>query len=347
MINNGPLVYIIIINFNGLKYLEACLSSLEVQTYTNYRIVFFDNASTDGSSVFVRSTFPNVIIVSSDVNLGFAEGNNLAVEHVLNQKPDYIFFLNNDTTVEKELLAKLVTTFESDDSIGIVGSAVYDYNNKNVALELGMSIDRFGYPLALRNSELNDESKVFFVSGCSLMIRRSVLERIGLFDDRYFMFAEDLDLCWRAQLAGFKIVMDRSARVFHASGGSISGGALKTAHYKTNIRRIFFREKNTLRTLLKNYDSKNVLAISFFYAGLILLECLFWSVTFKPRTALSILKALFWNLKFFPDTWRRRMWVQSLRVVGDKSITKKMVDGYGKLHVFRVIGMPHFVNSNN
>ena len=121
-----PLVFIIVLNYNGQKYLEECLSSIKLQTYPNCKILVFDNASKDNSVSNINSAFPSVILLKSEKNLGFAEGNNEAIRFALNQGANYVFLLNNDTIMEKDSIDKLVATGEGDDSIGVVGPAIFD-----------------------------------------------------------------------------------------------------------------------------------------------------------------------------------------------------------------------------
>jgi len=341
---NAPLVYVIVVNYNGIKYLKTCLSSLEQQTYPNCKIIVFDNASTDNSTEFIRQNFPKIELIQAERNLGFAEGNNLAIKFALNHKADHVFLVNNDTDAEKDLIEKLVNTAESDHSIGIVGPAVFDLKNKRSIQEMGVAIDRFGYPLAIKNTSQNG-SCIFFVSGCAMIIKSELLKKIGLFDEKYFMFAEDLDLCWRAQLAGYKIAVNETAKIYHASGGSISGGVVKESSYKTNVQRIFLREKNTLRTLIKNYGTRNLIKFVPFYVTLLLFESFFWAFILKPDASRNVLKAIFWNIKFLPDTFTQRACVQSIRKINDHEISKKMVSGYCKLSIFRTVGVPDFTGS--
>src|SRR5674476_78386 len=98
--NDTPLVFVIVINYNGINYLKTCLSSLEQQTYPNYKIIVFDNASTDNSAEFIKQNFPDIKLIQSEENFGFAKGNNIAIKLALNQKSDYVFLLNNDTALE-------------------------------------------------------------------------------------------------------------------------------------------------------------------------------------------------------------------------------------------------------
>ncbi len=347
MNDQQPLVYVIILNYNGKKYLQACISSITLQTYSNYKIIVCDNASNDDSVEYVTKNFPEVIVLRAEENLGFAEGNNLAIKFALNHKSNYVFLLNNDTTVEPNLLDKLVTTAEVDNEIGIVGPAIFDYYSKDVLQEAGMTIDRFGFPISIKSGFDNKEkpAEPFFVSGCALLIKAEVLNAIGFFDKEYFMFAEDLDLCWRAQLAGYKVAVNLNAKIYHASGGSISGGVIKNSKYATNVKRVFLREKNTLRTLLKNYNFTNLMKIIPSYVELLTFESILWLFLLKPQVSVSDLKALYYNLKLFPDTMRQRYCVQNLRKTSDCEINKKMTNGYGKIVIFTKVGVPGVHNT--
>ena len=341
--NGTPLVYIIVINYNGEEYLKTCLSSIEKQTYPNYKTIVIDNASTDNSEEYIKEYFPKITFIQAERNLGFAEGNNLAIKKALEKKAAYVFLVNNDTEFEIDLVEKLIKTAESDDSIGIVGPAVFDLKNKKSLQEMGMAIDKFGYALALKN--LTDRDCVFFVSGCAMMIKSELILRMGFFDESYFMFAEDLDICWRSILTGYKIIVNENAKIYHASGGSISGGVVKSSSYRTNAQRVFLREKNTVRTLMKNYDFSNLIKIVPFYVALLFFETIFWSCILKPDISKNLFKAIFWNIKMLPDTFNQRAVVQNLRKIKDEELMIKMLDGYCKLRVFRTIGVPSFVGN--
>ncbi|HLN89880.1 MAG TPA: glycosyltransferase family 2 protein, partial [Candidatus Binatia bacterium] len=201
---DGTMVSIIILNYNGLAYLKACLESLRKQTYPNSRITVCDNDSNDGSVEFLKKNYPNITLIKNRENFGFAKGNNIAIEYALKQGTDYVFLLNNDTEMEPDALAKLVESVETDESFGIVGPLVLDLGDRRTVQEAGMSIDKFGFPTQEKGSD-QLVSEAFFVSGCAMLIKTAVLQAVGVFDNEYFMFAEDLDLCWRAQLAGYKI----------------------------------------------------------------------------------------------------------------------------------------------
>ena len=118
----------------------------------------------------------------------------------------------------------------------------------------------------------------------------------------------------------------------------------RLGRYSTDVRRIFLREKNTMRTLIKNYDDVQVFKTLPPDVALLFLESIFWLILLKPSTTACILKAIYWNIKNFPDTFQQRIWIQSLRKSSDCNIKKKMINGYGKLVIFKIIGVPHFNN---
>lgn len=344
--NDAPFVFVIVLNYNGRKYLKDCLSSLESQTYANCRVIVCDNASTDDSIEYIKRNFPSTIIIQNKKNLGFAKGNNVAIKFALKQGADYVFLLNNDTISEKGLIERLIKVARTNNEIGIVGPKILDIRNTSLVHEIGMTCDIFGFPIAIREeSGKQTISEVFYVSGCAMLIKQEVLNRVGLFDEEYFMFAEDLDLCWRAQLAGYLVFVDRAARAYHASGGSITGGIVKERSYTTNVRRIYLREKNTLRTLIKNYSRGNLIKIIPFYLALLLTECIIWTFFLKPNVCICLLKAVGWNIKVLPDTIRHRQRVQGLRNVADQYIMKKIVHGRcGKLQVLRLVRIPYILD---
>jgi len=353
--NDAPSVFIIVLNYNGRKYLKDCLSSLVSQTYENYSVIVCDNASTDDSIEYVKRNFPSTIIIQNKENLGFAKGNNVAIKFALKQGADYIFLLNNDTISEKDLIERLIKVAKTNNNIGIVGPKILDIRNTSFVQEIGWTCDIFGFPIAIREEESGKQtiSEVFYVSGCAMLIKKEVLNKVGLFDEEYFMFAEDLDLCWRAQLAGYLVFVDRAARVYHASGGSITGGiisarVIKERSYTTNVRRIFLREKNTLRTLIKNYGRGNLIRIIPFYLVLLWMECVVWTFFLKPNVCICLLKAVGWNIKVLPDTIRHRQRVQRLRNVADRHIMRKIAHGQcGKLQVFRLVRIPYILRTSN
>jgi GT2 family glycosyltransferase len=339
----SPKVVVIILNFDGVKYLKRCLSSLMSQTYSNYQVVVCDNASTDGSANYVKLNFPSVILIQNKENLGFSKGNNKALKLALDQGADYIQLFNNDTIVEKDVIESLVTTAKSNEKIGIVGPKILDFENRDLIQEMGMTCDKFGFPAAMEPRK-ERVFEAFYVSGCAMLIKQEVLRKIGHFDEKYFMFSEDLDLCWRARLEGYTVVVNKAAKIYHASGGSIVGGTIKNRSYTTNLTRVFLRERNTLRTLIKNYSLGNLIRIMPLYLAILSIECFTWAFLLKPSVCISLFKAIWWNIEVLKDTLNHRQRIQAFRKIGDQEIMKKMIKGYAKLQIFRLVGIPRFKN---
>ncbi|MDH5770152.1 MAG: glycosyltransferase family 2 protein [Candidatus Bathyarchaeota archaeon] len=346
-ISNKPFVCVIVLNYNGKNYLQTCLPSLESQTYSDYSVIVCDNASVDGSVDYVKINFPSITIIENKENFGFAKGNNIAMKFALEKGADYILLLNNDVIAEKDIIEKLVTTAEPDKKIGIVGPRIFDIRNRNLIHEIGMTCDKFGFPAVIKCKKVEDKgnvSEAFYVSGCAMMIKQEVLRKILFFDEAYFMFSEDLDLCWRARLEGYTVIVNKAAKIYHASGGSIVGGTIKNRSYTTNLTRIFLRERNTLRTLIKNYSLGNLIRIMPLYLAILSIECFTWAFLLKPSVCISLFKAIWWNIEVLKDTLNHRQRIQAFRKIGDQEIMKKMIKGYAKLQIFRLVGIPHFKN---
>jgi GT2 family glycosyltransferase len=326
VLNIEPICDIVILNFNGKDFLARCLYSIEKMEYPNYNVIVVDNASSDGSADFVRLHFPCAKLVINHENLGFGGGMNSALDHV---KSDYVLFLNNDTEVDPLCLRRMVQMAESDTSIGIVTCKLLDLDARNVIDAVGgFIIDIYGFPYAIGHGEIDrhqyDHVRNVFAFGI-LLIRTPLLKRIGGFDDAYFTYVEDIDLCWRAQLAGYAIRANPSAVIYHKSGGGTIPKGKKTTNINFRRRVRYLTERNTFRTLLKNYSSPTLVRILPRYLGLLFSEIIMFLVLKRLELALSDIKAILWNIRNFKEVYRLRTQVQSIRVVDDIDIQKRMI----------------------
>ena len=216
-----PRVTILILNWNGLQDTLACLASLQCVKYPNFDILVVDNGSCDGSTTVIRERFPEVRVIENERNLGFTGGNNVGLRH-LAQGVDYVLLLNNDTEVAPDFLGRLVDVAEADPGIGIVGPKIYYHEQPVVIWSAGGTIDwQRGKSRMLELDELDEGQsgvvprEVDFVSGCALLVKRAVLEQIGLLDERFFAYYEEIEWCVRAKREGFKIVHVPRAKVWH------------------------------------------------------------------------------------------------------------------------------------
>ena len=318
-------VTVIVLNFNGKHFLQQCLDSVSKQSYGRVDLMVVDNASEDNSVEFVRDNFPHTYVVRNSTNLGFAEGNNVGIRLALARGADFVLLLNNDTVLDPAAIEAMISLAASEPSAGIVGSLVRDLEDRQMNVELGLDCDIIGFPLNMIDRQIQkDVTSPFYVSGCAMMVKREVFQRIGLLDSSYFMFAEDLDFCWRARLAGYAVYATRSSIVYHKSGGTTPGGALRGRTHQTTQRRMYLSRRNTLKTLLKNYGFQSLL----FTLPLSVLFELVTAATAlalrQPKISKACVEALTWNLKNMPDTVQARIQVQAMRRISDRDVLARL-----------------------
>lgn len=234
-----PFCSVLVLNFNGLEHLEECFSSLSKLDYpkSRYEVIMIDNGSADGSVAFVRKHFSWVKVLKLDKNYGFAEGNNRGLRAA---KGEYIVFLNNDTKVRPHWLSGLVDVANISEDVGICGSKIFDQKLNAVVGEGRLNV--LGVPEII--SRHTKATECFFVSGASMLVKRKVLKRLGqCFDPEFFAYFEDVDLCWRAKLAGYKVMYAPASEVVHKGGATSKpkpgqkprSNLMKLYHYRNKI----------------------------------------------------------------------------------------------------------------
>jgi GT2 family glycosyltransferase len=323
-----PLVSVIILNYNGLKnfrdILEECIRSVLNTDYPNFEVLFVDNASTDESVDFIKKKFggdTRLRIIQNERNLGFAEGNNIGIK---NARGEYIAILNNDTKVDARWLKELVKVLE-DTTIGAAQSKLLQLQNPNLIDCAGGFIDPFGHAhergRGQEASKYDKIDEIFYAKGAGLIIKRKILKHIGYFDPIAFVYYDETDLCWRVWLNGYKVVYVPTSIVYHAQGSTASKMSEHVLRY--------FVTRNQLLTLIKNYNTKNLLKN---VAAFFLIESRRAIVLLMKRrllTCFSIFKSLIWNLTHIKTTLSKRFTTQRLiRKVSDDKIQKIMVTPY-------------------
>jgi len=231
-ITDNPTVAIIIVAWNGKNDTLECLQSLRGLTYSNHRIILVDNGSTDGTVAAVRSSFPDVTILEMGRNLRFAGGNNKGIEFALGKGADYVLLLNNDTVVEKEFLSTLVKRMQSDDRIGMVAPKVLYYTPPNRIWFAGARIRYWLGTIAhigIREEDRgqhNTPGETDYATGCCVLARKAVIESIGMLDESYFMYVEDVEWSVRATKNGFRVIYEPRSEIRHkvsvSAGGNLS-----------------------------------------------------------------------------------------------------------------------------
>ncbi|HLW67958.1 MAG TPA: glycosyltransferase family 2 protein, partial [Gemmataceae bacterium] len=219
-----PLVSVIIVNYNGRRYLPDCLGSLERQRLPRgeYEVIVVDNDSTDGSVEWVKEAYPAVKVIALKENVGFARGNNLGLRPA---RGEYIALLNNDAVAEPNWLHEAVATLEVSPKLGGVASKIRFHDDPRVLNSTGLVLyrDGRGGDRGFREEDrgqFEQEDEVFGPCGAAMVVRRELLDDLGGFDERLFLYYEDLDLAWRARLRGWSFHYCPKAVVQHVHCGS-------------------------------------------------------------------------------------------------------------------------------
>lgn len=246
-----PFVSIVILNFNGAKFLAQFLPSVLATQYENFEVVVADNGSTDDSLILVKEKFPTVKIITSAINEGFAGGYNWALKKV---EADYFVLLNSDVEVDPNWITPMVNLLESNISIGACQPKILSFTNPTTfeyAGACGGWIDALGYPFSRGRvfdvcekdeKQYDTASPIFWATGACMMIRSKLFHEMNGFDASFFAHQEEIDLCWRIQIAGHQIYACPSAQVFHVGAGTLPRGG----------RKVFLNFRNNLVMLTKN-----------------------------------------------------------------------------------------------
>jgi hypothetical protein len=292
----SPSVRVIIVNWNGLDHLTQCLPSLMATRFTPFKVTVIDNGSTDGSLPWLQENYPGLELVALDRNRGFAMANNIGLRKALAGGADYAVLLNNDTRVDPDWLTELVAAAESDPAAAICQARQRTWDGRQEIhfrfLPEWAEAEQDRLPLMPPGPAV----PVPFASGCAMLLRCKSLSDIGFFDERYFMYVEDVDLTLRAWITGYRVLDVPSAVVYHRMVGSASNSQ----------QRMFWGYRNQLTTLLKLYQPQTLRLL----AGPISRR---WFIT-RNRPAL---KGTLAALSMLPGTLTRRRHVQRERKVPD------------------------------
>ena len=334
----GPLVSIVTTAYNNEKFNEKYFDSLNNQTYRKFEVIFVDNLSPDKTREDAIRRLKNGKIVYSKINLGCAGGNNLGVKEA---KGKYIFLLGPDTHVDSKCIERLVHSAKSSDNY-IYAPRQMTYDGKSL-IGCGIATDIFGYPRKTyeKNGTLLTQ-KLFYADGTGIFMTRKNYIKIGGMDEGTFLFAEDVELSWRAHLHGMGLVPVMDSIVYHWSGGAVGvGGFPKGKVYETNSHRRFLAEKNIIRNILKNYQWWNLFwGLPMYLSINILAMITLFLVGQRHAISKTYLKAYWWNIQNFKSTLIERRKIQKSRTVGDRHIFKLMTFFPSKFRIIKEIGIP-------
>lgn len=324
----SPVVSVIIVNWNGMKFLPRCLASLHAQTLHNFQVILVDNASTDESVAYVKEKYAGVNVLELGENLGYAEANNRAA--ALSQA-EYLLFLNNDTYIDVETLDELVAAAEVQPAIPIWAPQQRTYDGTR-ATHMGLGMDVLGFPCG---------GKVFYADGAAIFVRRDAFQQLEGFDAHYFMFFEEADLCWRARLQGYQIGVVPKAIVYHQGGGTAGASVVNNGQYITNSNKRRLGHRNQLITLLKNYSLPTLCVALPLFGLLTAVEVMLLAIAGQQRAVRESYVLAWLDLihdRSYICTARNR--VQSTRRVADGAILQHMEWKLAVLSLFFRVGIP-------
>ncbi|WP_153798534.1 glycosyltransferase family 2 protein [Foetidibacter luteolus] len=279
-----PLVSIITLNYNQTDTTCEFLESTKKLEYRNFEIIVVDNASKTDGTAQIKASYPQVTVLRSEVNLGFTGGNNLGIKAA---KGDFVFIVNNDTEVTPDLLHKLIEPFELDQSIGVVSPKIKFFYHPDVIQYAGFTeMNMYTCQNATVGNKQQDKGQFDFMSttpcahGAAMMVKREVIEKVGMFAENFFLYYEEIDWSTRITRAGYKIIYQGYATIYHKESISIGKhNALKVYYHTRN--RIYYMRRNAKKTQL----------ITFF--------AFFTFLTIPKTTVKYIFKKQFEHLRFF------------------------------------------------
>jgi GT2 family glycosyltransferase len=250
--NDHPKVAIVILNWNGAAHLRQFLPSVLTSVWPNLEVIVGDNASTDGSVVFVKNNFPSVRVIENNENYGFTGGYNRVLQQV---DADYYILLNSDVEVEPGWIGPVITLMESDPLIAVAAPKIKSYNQKDHFEHAGAAggfIDSLGYPfcqgrivyeIEQDKGQYDQSGEVFWASGAAMFIKKKCWDESGGFDERFFAHMEEIDLCWRLKNRGYKVVYCAQSEIYHLGGGTLN---------TENPFKTYLNFRNNLLLLKKN-----------------------------------------------------------------------------------------------
>lgn len=323
------LVTIVIANFNGEKYLEDCLNSVLKSSYKGFEVLLIDDGSTDKSIKIIKKFQKKdrrIRLLKNKKNLGAAASRNKAIKKV---KGEIVVFLDNDTEVSKNWLGELIKPLLREEDIGGAQALLLDFENRDlIQMAGGLLIPHTGWLVPFHQWEsykktknILKEREIVAISA-ALAVKRKVLEKIGGFDELEAVVTEDLDLCWRIWIAGYRIVLAPKAIVYHWTKS-----VEQRAHMRVNYQKIYFHlAKNSFRSIIKNYELGNVIKYLPLSIAINLARGLFFVFTRGSLSALvGTVQGVLWNIILISDTLREREKLQNMRNFTNNHLSKRMM----------------------
>lgn len=274
----SPKIAVVILNWNGKGFLSKFLPSVLATSYNGHEVIIVDNGSTDGSVEFLKENFPNLRIIQFENNLGFAGGYNKALREI---EAKYYVLLNSDVEVYPGWLDPMAELLDSDETIAACQPKVMSHANRKFFEYSGAAggwLDKYGYPFAKGRifdiceedkGQYDQQEEIFWASGAALFIRSDVFHKAGGFDEYFFAHQEEIDLCWRIQLLGYRIFSCPASEVYHVGGGTLPRGNTRKTYLNFRNNKIMLSKNLPLRKKLWVMPMRNLLDAISAWKGLL------------------------------------------------------------------------------
>jgi len=296
-------VSVIICAYNNKEIIGDCLNSIKSQTFKDFECIIVDDASKDGTVDYVKKEYSWVRVISNKSNQGPSINRNKGIK---NSTGKYIVTLDSDVILKKDWLEKQVAMLNTTKQAGIIGSKLLYYTNKNRINSIAGGLTRTGIGFdILKTTKKEKTLSAVYVCSAAMIMKREMINKVGMFDEEYFYGHEDTDLGWRANIAGYKVITNLEAIAYHRIG--------ETMKKRPKIL-YFYATKNRIRSLIKNYEFHNLIL----YLPLLLVLTTI-DILIRSRRIQKI-KAIWWNIKNISKTLNKRIIVQKSRKTKDKEL---------------------------
>ena len=293
---NKPSIAVILVNWKKYNLTSNCIDSLNKSNYKNFKIILVDNEYSEKSLIDLRNKHKELIVFKEKNNLGFAGGSNIGIRYALENDYDYIMLLNNDTEVKENFILPLVERIEKDHSLGAVQPLILNFSNKSIIWNAGGKLNKF---LGLTSTRLNNNklnSSIVFddytdwISGCCILIKSEILTKVGLLDEKFFNYYEDVDWSLRMRNLGYDLGFVKESIIYHHGSSSSKNKKTKEGVISSKIH--YFNIRNHILLLKKHKNLFNFFGIVFFQIIKTTSYIFYFLIKFRFNKLTMVLKGL-------------------------------------------------------